>query len=429
MTLPRSHPQRRELNDEVHARPPEPMQAPLRLSHLALFTGWPLRDEDLRPVALLAERFGVAPPAAGSNHFSRDLGPFRIKWERHTEFARYTFIAPGAAEEDPFGRPVVDLVPADWLQALPGEVIYAAHAVLLAAEDGRLDRDPSPDGLFAGNELVGSEVAAGGGVALTDFRVHGDGFNRLLLRNHRMSKAQAGRQMQRLLEIDIYRIMAMMALPVARELTPFLSQADQELAQITGEMQQAASERSDAQLLQRLTRLEAAIESRHAETHARFSAAKAYYDIVCRRTAELREQRIRGLQTFGEFVDRRLAPAMSTCTAVAQRQEALSKRVARASQLLAARVAVAREDQTRLLLQSMNNRARLQLRLQETVEGLSVAAITYYIVGLVAYAIKGLVGKSWGLSPELLVAASIPPVLAGVIFGLRRVRRLVAQRK
>ncbi len=43
---------------------------------------------------------------------------------------------------------------------------------------------------------------------------------------------------------------------------------------------------------------------------------------------------------------------------------------------------MALEAQNQTLLASMDRRARLQLRLQQTVEGLSVAAICYYVVGL-----------------------------------------------
>ena len=159
----------------------------------------------------------------------------------------------------------------------------------------------------------------------------------------------------------------------------------------------------------------------------RFSAARAYADLVALRISELREERIEGLQMFSEFTERRLSPAMRTCEAAAKRLSTTSERVARATQLLSTRVGISRERQNQALLESMDNRAKLQLRLQETVEGLSIAAITYYIVGLVGYAAKG--AKSLGVlpvSPDLVTALSIPVVLLLVALGVRRVRRSIA---
>jgi uncharacterized membrane-anchored protein len=118
---------------------------------------------------------------------------------------------------------------------------------------------------------------------------------------------------------------------------------------------------------------------------------------------------------------------MNTCSAVAARQEALSDRVSRATQFLATRVDLTRERQNQALLASMDRRASLQLRLQETVEGLSVAAVTYYVVGLIGYAAKGVYAFGIALSPELVMGASILPVFLATSYGLRRIRGAFAQ--
>ena len=424
MTLPLDHPQRFELHDEVHARPPEALTAPTRLSFLALYSNLASRDQEHALVTELAARCGKPGPAPGASHFSADLGPYRLKWERHTEFTRYKFIIE-AGFDDPFAEPAVAAVPAEWLAKLPGQTLVATHVALLP-------RGPQPDPdalsrrLFGGNALVGAQVAGGAGYAFTDFRVHGDGFSRLLVQDGGMTRRQAGRMIQRLLEIDSYRMLALLALPVARALTPFLNRCEGELAEITAAMA-ISHEQEEPRLLDRLTRLQADIERRHAENHYRFTAAAAYYDLVQRRITELREERIQGLQTFQEFMERRLAPAMHTCVTASDRQGSLSQRVARASQLLSTRVEIARQRQNQAVLESMNRRAKLQLRLQQTVEGLSVAAITYYVVGLVGYAAKGLKAAGVALDPDLVMGASIP-LVAGLIFlGVRRVRRMVSR--
>jgi uncharacterized membrane-anchored protein len=117
---------------------------------------------------------------------------------------------------------------------------------------------------------------------------------------------------------------------------------------------------------------------------------------------------------------------MNTCRAAAARQESLSQRVARATQLLSTRVDVTREKQNQAVLESMNRRAAAQLRLQQTVEGLSVAAITYYIVGLVGYAAKGAKAAGLPVNPDLAMAISIPVVLLLGVWGLRRVRKALS---
>lgn len=423
--LPKNHLKRRELNDEVHARPPEAMAAPLRLSYIVLLSKHQPHAKDLEPVRKIARRFGAPAPEAGSNHYSEDLGPFRLRWERHTEFSRYTFGLEGTGSQaDPFANPAIDAVPTDWLQGLPGQVIVAAHVAVAKAPSGPTDLEQISRAYFGSNTLVGSAIARGAGLALTDFRIRDDGFSRLLVYDQSMTPRQTGRMVQRVLEIETYRIVALLALPVARALTPFLDTCKRELAEITAAMAEAPG-KEEANLLERLIRLEAAIEKQHAESHYRFGAATAYYDLVRRRIEELREERITGLQTFSEFTERRLAPAMNTCRSVAALQESLSERVARATQLLSTRIDIARQEQNQALLESMNRRAKLQLRLQQTVEVLSVAAVTYYIVGLLGYAAKGVKTLGLAVNPDLVMAASIPFVLVLVSMAVRSVRRVV----
>jgi uncharacterized membrane-anchored protein len=220
-------------------------------------------------------------------------------------------------------------------------------------------------------------------------------------------------------------MMALLALPVARGLAVSLTESERELAAITASLVDAKGE-DEPGLLDRLTRLEAEIESRYTDNLFRFGAANAYYALVQRRVAELREQRIAGLQTIEEFLERRLTPAMNTVQAAAARQESLSQRVGRASQLLATRVEVTREGQTQELLASMNRRAKLQLRLQETVEGLSVAAATYYIAALVGHLADGFDAAGLPVNSGLVEAVSIPVIALLTWLGIRRIKKVVA---
>jgi len=432
-TLPPDHALRAELNDEVHARPSDALRAPLRISYLALFSDPAQRSTEWLHVRALAARFGIDTPAQAGNLQVLDFGAFSLRWERHAEFTRYMFVSSGFEGTDPFAEPALAAVPSDWLAQIPGEVMVASHGALLnaaqfaGAAETPVDYEAVATRWFAGNVLLGSQVGDEAATVLTDFRVRADGFSRFLVLDHRLSPRQAGRVVQRVLEIDTYRMMALLALPVARELAPFLGDCERELSQVTTVLESADDE-DEALLLDRLTRLEAQIESRESLNDYRFAAAAAYYELVQRRIAELREVRIPGLQTFGEFTERRLAPAMNTCRATSARQEHLSERVARANQLLATRVDITRERQNQALLESMNRRAKAQLKLQQTVEGLSVAAVTYYIVGLVGYGTKGLKAVGVGVNPELAMALSIPLVAGLAGFGINRIKQTITRK-
>ncbi len=425
IAIPESHPRRRQLNDEAHARPPESLLAPSRISFLALYDDGIDRAAHHSSLRDICERHGVAPPSPDGSHFSRDFGAFRLKWEKHTEFTRYEIIVRATETEEPFSLLATEAVPGAWLGSLPGRLIAASHVALVRSGVETPDVDDFSRRCFGGNALVGAYVANRAALAFTDYRFHEDGFSRFLVLDHHLAPRQAGRTVQRLLEGDAYRVLALLALPIARELGPFLATAEADLVRITSAM--AKDDAIDEPgLLDQLTRLEAQIQQRYFQTTGRFSAADAYYRLVQRRTEELREQRLESVQTFGEFVERRLSPAMSTCVVTAGRQEKLSQRVAETTQLLSTRVDVTRQKQNQSVLASMNRRVLLQLRMQQTVEGLSVAAITYYVVGLVSYVMKGISFAGLPISAEVIVALSVPVVAALVAVGVHRIRVMVA---
>ncbi len=421
--LPPDHTERYLLADEVHARPPEPLDTPSRATYVAVLVDADDRERELAHLALLCDRYGVTPPVPGATHFSASLGPLRLKWERHGEFSGYTFLAPGRSPE-PFSQPVASLLPPRWLPSVPGRTIVAAHAKLVPA-----GAEP-PDGAelarhFNGNSPVGAEIGDGAGMAFTDFRVHTDGFSRFLVFDRSFTPRQAGRMLQRLFEIEVYRMMALLALPIARRQSPRIVAIEKALAQLTDGI--ARDGGNDEELLQELTRLAAEVESGLAASQFRFGACRAYDALVRMRIGELRERRIPGIPPIEEFMARRFTPAVATCATVSQRLHDLSERVAQASALLSTRVDIMRERQNQALLGSMDRRAKLQLRLQQTVEGLSVAAIVYYVAGVTGYLAKA--AKAFGLhvEPDRIVGVAIPVVALLVIREVRHARRRISR--
>ncbi|MCG6942442.1 MAG: DUF3422 domain-containing protein [Thiohalocapsa sp.] len=436
MSLPfPEHPLRYAVAQELHVRTFEPVRAPVAVSHFAYQCGERGTGANVAHLLRLLEHFGVdaPPPAEVGQYFFVDLGDWRLRWERHTEFVTYGFsraLSPERAAAHPFADEPLAGLPPEWLAAMPGQVVAAVQLVLESEQ--MPERSPADlMTIFAGNPVIGAEVAGGAGLAWSDLRIHDDGFGRMLLRDRGLTDAQAGRLVKRVLDLNTYRAMTLLGLPAARDAAAALSDAERRLADVAARMGRAnggepgaavAAPTSERALLRELTDVAAEVESVAARTASRFDATVAYHQVVQQRLQQLRQERIQGLPTFTEFLEVRLAPAVSTCRATARRQESLADRAARMTALLRARVEVRLQEQNRSLLDSMARRAKLQLRLQETVEGLSVVAISYYGVGLVGYLLKGIAAAGVPLDTGVGTAAALPLVLLGVWLGLKRTK-------
>ena len=434
-----NHPLRVPLAAEIHSRPPMRLEAPERVTHLAVHG----RNEPVSPgdklgmqSALLAgfcAHFGVPAPAGNAKYFFHDFGRFRLKWECHTEFAGYTVVAalrPGAGDGQLFSQMPSGELPQDWLLGLKGKLLVATHVALERATEAADASLPHMRRLFETNAVIGCEASQAAQV-WTDFQIHADGFARFVVLDAGLKGQQAGRLVQRLLEIETYRVMALLGLPVAQRAAPVLNDIESELASVTKGMvatrksgiSDEAGMLEEQALLEQITSLAARLEQQVVDDSYRFSASQAYFGLVHGRIAELRERRIEGVPTIDEFMQRRLTPAMNTCLATAKRQEVLAERIANSNSLLRTRVGIRQEQQNSKILDSMNARAAQQLRLQQAVEGLSVVAISYYLVGLVSYAAKGAKAAGLHLDADLVIGVAVP-VLAGVVWlGLRAMHR------
>jgi len=368
-------------------------------------------------------------------HAIVELPALRIKWERHGEFASLTLVAtaPVASLGEVSGAypSAFDNVPGDWLARLPGRVIAAADILVLSfgAEEPRPDAFAQ---LFDCDALAGSSILDEAAWVFTDFVVRPNGRSRWLVLDVRMGRAQAARTVQRIIEIEVYRMVALLGFPLARMAFGELNRVERELETITSataalhaEAATRATQDEERRLLDELSRVAAEVERMTAASAFRYSASQAYWEIVRSRVTELREHRLGDLRTLSGFLSRRLAPAMNSCAAAARRQEALSARIERAGSLLRTRVDIAREEQNQQLLAAMDRRSKLQLRLQQTVEGLSVAAIAYYMIGLAGYLLKPLATVWPGLKTEWITAALIPIIAFAVWRGVTRIRRRI----
>lgn len=417
--------QREELYSELNATPQELLVIPSQLSYLALLSDRQHIEQERRLIAELCDQYNARQPDSHDNDFSVNLGEFRFRWERHTEYSTY-MIFHASAFDTPFKEPPIKHLPHKWLARLPGEILVATHIAL--DDRSRPKRSLNElSHLFSSHTVIGSMVAGGSASVWSDNQIHEDGFGRILIHDENLRSRQVGRLVQRLLEIETYRMLAMLPLPMTRVMIPKLARADQRLAQLR--RIELSSIEDEQGLLDELTRLAAEIGALSAQTSHRFNASRAYYDIVKLRITELREERIEGLQMLQEFMIQRLSSAMGTCELVHSKLEHLSLHVARASELLRTRVDISMEAQIRDLLKSMDNRAHVQLRLQETVEGLSVVVLSYYLVGLIGYALKAIKAAGYAVNVELITGISIPLVIIGVFFTIRGIRSTLLKKQ
>jgi uncharacterized membrane-anchored protein len=420
------HPERYALTNELHARPFPELTPPCVAVHLAIKQPASAADRDREAdrahLMALLDREGAPHPPPGASHYAGPLGRGFLKWELHTEFVTYTLFLDGMAE-GAFSGDLFRLFPADWLAAAPGKVVTSCLVRIEA-----LDPDAAGPRLaadlprwFVPESLAVSRVVDGEALIAADFRIDENGHNRMLaFVRPEIGRRRLGRIVQRLLELQTYTAMAMLTLPIARRTAASVARIDRELTAMVERM--AAETGQEPETLDRLLKISAEIAHLASASAFRFGAAGAYEAIVNQRIQVLREERIGGRQLFGEFMTRRFDPAMRTCRSAVARLDELSDRAERAANLLRTRVDVANQQQNVEVLRAMDRRAAMQLRLQETVEGLSVVAISYYAVSL-AGTLLGPLAEPFGLDKGHLMALLTLPVILLVWLGVRRIRR------
>lgn len=412
------HSLRHELNDEFHSRPPRSLSEPMRIRHLVFMhdgSSAPLEREHLDKLAA-NRNWSVIEASESYRMLDRDGACLR--WELHTEFSSYTYFEPETVPASNMNPHDADI--GQWLDAIPGNLIVALRI------DHHAAAAMNPDAAIAqwtasGQQMVASSIVDGRALLMTDFQTH-ENETRYVLIDNGMTPRQAGRTVQRIWEIETYRILALLGLHSANAIRRWLRTSEEDLASLMDGIGTARNADDEQAVLDKLSQLAAEVEHSLASTAFRFGASRAYFAIVMQRINELREQRAQGFPTLQEFMERRLVPPMNTCNAMATRQEELSARIARNSQLLRTRVEIALERQNQELLRQMNQRTRQQLHIQETVEGLSIVAITYYGSQLVRYIAEGMHAGGAPILPELITAASIPGIAVIVWWALRRTR-------
>lgn len=411
------HPERLRINAEFHARPPLRLYGPTLVSHLVFLHA--AGDIALAKLHLdeLNSDGSWRIVESSDEYVLFHRGDTLLRYELHTEFSSYTFFHTSPCLMDK-REIALKTVPNTWLSAIPGQLLVATH-IELKSEADVSPQQKIADVAASNRQTVVSNVVDGKAWIFSDFQIEDDASHFVMI-DCGLTPRQAGRTVQRLWEIETYRVTALLGLPVAKAIALRLRDTEEQLADLMDRISSTCSVEDERTVLDELTQLAAEVEHSLARTSFRFSASRAYEAIVMQRVGELRETRVQGFPTLREILDRRLMPPMHTCAAMARRQVELSGRVARNSQLLRTRVDLALRRHNQLVLVQMNKRAQVQLRLQETVERLSIVAITYYGSQLIYHLAHGAATFWPAISPEFFGAMSIPAIAIGVALGLKR---------
>jgi len=424
MTPLQDHPLRYALTNELHARPFPSLPAPCEAVYLAIKQ--PIdaanrdRGADRAHLLALLDRHGAVHPQPEATHFSSTLGRHDLKWESHTEFVTYSAFSSGLAERA-FDPALAEVFPAAWLAEAPGKRLAAVTIRVEFMPEDPAEITARLDQWFVPESLACATIIEGGAVVAGDFRIDAAGQMRFAVFVKPGTGARrVGRIVQRLCEVETYRAMSMLGLGRARELTARLNALDPQLSSLVMGMTDEA--RLSEETLHALLAVSAELEGLAMQHSFRFGATGAYEAIVLQRIEVLRETRFEGRQTFTEFFMRRYDPAMRTVKSAERRLVQMAERATRAGELLRTRVDVERSAQNQRVLESMDKRADLQLRLQHTVEGLSVVAISYYAVSLASYLVLPF-AEAAHLQKSLVTAVLVPLVVGAVWLMVRRIRK------
>jgi len=413
-----AHAKRAAVLGEVHARPFTPLELPRRILHFAFDTAGAVGRADRAALIDFCARRGLDPLKDGAKQHRVKLGGAALRWEQHSEFTTYTWELPSEGDT-PFHPGAGSLAAPMASLPQPGPLLVALDLHLLPDRENK----KTALELFDRASLAVAENAEGDALFATDFQMDPSGFVCILVLDRGLGPERAGALVQRIVELETYRTFALLGLPEAQQLSPSIGRIEKRLAEVTEEMRRTEKLVDNHRLLDELTELAAELEAGAAASLFRFGASRAYNEIVQLRLNTIGERKVEGFPTWSSFLARRMAPAMRTCVTTEERQTDLSQKLTRAANLLRTRVDVELERQNRDLLRSMNERTRLQLRLQTTVEGLSVAAVSYYLVGLFGYLVRGLHDEGVPVNMSLATALFVPVAVLTIWWLVRRIRR------
>ena len=430
------------FKDELHARPYIKLSNNLRTFHFAYLIkendekrSWTYLNEFLSKINFQKL------PKESSKYWVAEGKDLIIRYECHTEFISLTLIYPNKIENKNknklFDENFLRLLPIDFLKNFPGNLFLSSWIEMVPTKKNF--RPIDIEGFFYHDNFAGSNVAEDGANVFMSFKSDrtdflGSGLRRVFIQNKTLRTRRTGRLLQRIVELETYQVLSLLGLPQVRQETSNLSNLEKQITEITKSVSKTAKKNLNKksiaypdyqQDLNELSYVVAKIEEIDSSTNYRLSATEAYYKLVEQRIQDLREERLESFQTNYEFLSRRLQPAIRTSEAFSRRLESLATRAQRADNLVRTQIEMGVQMQNKNLLQSMDLRARAQLRLQETVESLSIVAITYYIVGLLSTLVDPINFENFIISKTVFLALCVPIILILIWYIAKMVRKKI----
>lgn len=408
------HKHRDAVLQEVHARPFRPISTPARIFHFAFMSDAASVKQDKLELKHFCELHGVEAPQENARQHQVAIDGASLRWEQHSEFTTYSWRT--AAQADANGQSLKAEI-SEVVSVLPqsNPLLVSVELLVIKGEGA-----PAIDQMFNTDSLCVMTTHDGLAIIATDFQPGANGSVRILVIDHGLTPIRVGALVQRLLELETYRVLALLGLPEAQRVAPLVHEIEQGLVEATHQMTTCDTLEDNQQLLDQLVQMAAKLESVAAEVSYRFGASRAYQNIVQSRLTDIGFEPIPERESFAAFLNRRLNPALRTCASIEERQINLSRKLARATQLLRAKVDVGMERQNREILSTLSERAHMQLRLQQTVEGLSIAAISYYVMGILGHGFVALPYVGVPINPEIATAVSIPVIVGTLALIIRK---------
>ena len=430
------------FKDELHARPYIKLGNNLRTFHFAYLIkendekkSWKYLDNFLRKI-----NFQKLPNEV-SKYWVAEGKDLTVRYECHTEFISLTLIYPNKIENKNkpklFDENFLNLLPIDFLKNFPGDHFLSTWIEMAPSNFNFKPIDIEE--FFYHDNFAGSNVAEDGANVFMSFKSDrtdflGSGFRRVFIQNKNLRTRRTGRLLQRIVELETYQVLSLLGLPQVRQETLNLSNLEKQITEITKSVSKTAKKNLNKKSiaypdyqkdLNELSYVVAKIEEIDSSSNYRLSATAAYYKLVEQRIQDLREERLESFQTNYEFLSRRLQPAIRTTEAFSRRLESLAIRAQRADNLVRTQIEMGVQIQNKNLLESMELRARAQLRLQETVESLSIVAITYYIMGLLSTFVDPINFDKFFISKTVFLALCVPIILVLIWYIAKMVRKKI----
>ena len=416
------HPDRSNVYFEAHVRPFPVLESQCEIVQFSLLHEKMEAGAEYEHLHLLIKELKGKILDDNKRAVTFETDQIEVRWQRHVEFSSYFFLQKTTSTA-PFATSPIELIPKEWLKGIDGTLVSSLRIAIEPLKNDPMNSDKI-EGIFGHKDLVSCSVKHGHAYLWSDFRLKDDGCEWILIQNDDLTPAQLGRLAQRVIELENYRILGLLVAPLSKELGKKLDSIDFSLLLVSDHIKQIESYEDQRLLLGKLSSLAAEIELLRSHDY-RFSASHAYFQLTLERIKDIQHEKIQGYYSISGFLSRRILPVMRTAEFTKKRIEEVSERAAHARELLQANINLKIEEQNQELLKDMEKRSTLQLQLQEAVEGLSIAAISYYMVSLLKLIFGGLKTIGVPLNKDLATGIAVPIVIFTVWYSIHKIKEHV----